>query len=571
MASVTFENWASPNSIASSISMLYDQWQGYRSVNKSKWEEIEAYVYATDTNGLAGGNSHDHTTHVPIVSSIKDELEAIMYGVIIPHEDFLSWKPYSAEAAVKDVRHKVLAYVKNRHSLNGFEKTFRKLIQDLVIYGNAFVKVEHVDETDNNGVGYVGPKPKRISPYDIVFDPTRSSFEKTPKILRSKMTVGEFLDWADTLPERDEEVVQGVLERRRSFGTLSKTEKHKSNQYTPDGFTNMEAYYHSGLVEVLMFYGDILDAETGEYKKNRCILVVDRVAMLMDDECPNPNIYKGSWSEKPDNLWSQGPLDKIIGLNYQINHRENSKSDALDRYIYPDKVFVGDVEEVYNEETGQTYYLAPEGGGVSDITPDTTVLTADMHQDRLMQTARLAAGLPPQLMGFRTPGEKTAFEVQNLDDAALRKFLHKAAQFEMDLLEPAVSAEVSLGAENYKSVYKAITSDDEGLPILVEVTQDDLRSNGKLVPIGARRFARQNQQMAMLNQLSNTRLYEIVQTHLDTYKLTKVVEELGGFDKFEFIEKFVGIHDAAEAEFEASVAQQNLVSKLEQPSLDEMI
>lgn len=569
MASVTFMNWASPNSIATHISMLYDQWQGYRTVNRDKWTEIESYLFATDTTSLEGGKAHDHTTHIPIVAEIKEELEAIMYSTILPHEDFLSWRPYTVEAAAKDVRYKVLAYLRNRHSLNDFEKTFRKLIQDLVIYGNCFVKVEYVNETEN-GVGYVGPKPKRISPYDIVFDPTRSSFTKTPKIIRSMMSLGEFIEWAEMYPESSAEVIQDVVSRRASFGTLQKTERNKANQYTPDGFTNIEAYYSSGLVEVLMFYGDVWDKEAGSYTKNRCVAVVDRVSMLFDVEEKQPHIYKASWSEKPDNLWSQGPLDKIVGLNYQINHRENSKSDALDRYIFPDKVFVGDVEEVYNEETGQTYYLAPEGGGVTDITPDTTVLTADMHQERLKAEARSAAGLPPQLMGFRTPGEKTAFEVQQLDDAALRKFLHKAAQFEMDLLEPVVRSELLLGAENYTSIIQAITSNDEGLPVVMSITKDDLMSNGKLVPVGARRFARQNQQMMMLNQMANSNIYGIIQNHINSYAVAKVVEELGGFDSFEFIEKYVGIRDQSEAQFEAALAEQELVAKLDQPGLNEM-
>jgi len=569
MASVTFMNWASPNSVATHISMLYDQWQGYRAVNRDKWTEIEGYIFATDTTSLEGGKAHDHTTHIPVVSEIKEELEAIMYSTILPHEDFLSWKPYTPEAATKQVRHKVLAYLKNRHALNNFEKVFRKLIQDLVIYGNAFVKVEYVDETEE-GVGYVGPKPKRISPYDIVFDPTRSDFTKTPKIIRSMMTLGEFVEWAERQPSPDEQVIRDVVERRASFGTIQKTERNKSNQYTPDGFTSIEAYYTSGLVEVLMFYGDVWDKSTGAFTKNRCVAVIDRVAQLFDVEERQPHIYKASWSEKPDNLWSQGPLDKIVGLNYQINHRENSKSDALDRYIYPDKQFVGDVEEVYNEETGQTYYLCPEGGGVSDITPDTTVLTADMHQERLKAAARSAAGLPPQLMGFRTPGEKTAFEVQQLDDAALRKFLHKAAQFEMDLLEPVVRSELLLGAENYSSIIQAISTNDEGLPMVLSITKADLLSNGKLVPVGARRYARQNQQMVMLNTLANSNLFAVVQNHIDSFKVAKVVEELGGFDSFEFFEKYIGIKDQAEAQFEAMLQEQQLVSQLEQPGLGEL-
>ena len=569
MASVSFVNWARPNSVATYVSGLYDSYQSYRTMNRSKWEELESYLFATDTTSLKGGSAHDHTTHIPVIADLKEELEAIMYAAVLPHDDFLHWTPFTLDAAAKQVRTKVKAYIKNRHSLNGFDKTFRKLLQDLVIYGNCFTQVVYVDER-LNGVGYVGPKPVRISPYDIVFDPTRSEFAKTPKIVRAVMTMGEFLKFAESVPELNPEVIQQMKDRRTTVTALSRTELNKGNQYTPDGFTDMMAYYKSGVVEVLTFYGDVYDEETQELRGNRCAIVVDRVALLTEYEEAYPNIFKGSWAEKPDSLWSQGPLDKVVGLNYQINHRENSKSDALDRFIYPDKVYIGDVEEIYDENTGQTKYLAPEGGGVQDLVPDTTVLTADMHQDKLMMYARAAAGLPPQLMGFRTPGEKTAFEVQNLDDAALRKFLHKAAQFEMELLEPVVRAEIMIGNENFSSVIQALSNDEDGIPMMLSITKEDLSANGKLVPVGARRFARQNQQIQAINMLANSNLGQLIGQHINTFNLARVVEELGAFDDFQFIDKFAAITEQGEAQFEQAMAEQNLVRQLEQPGLDEM-
>jgi hypothetical protein len=571
MATITFEYWAKPNKIATMITDRYSQFQMYRTTNRDKWTELESYLYATDTTSLDGGSAHDHTTHIPILASLKEELEAIVYSAVMPHEEFLGWRPYDREANSIAVRRKVLEYVRNRHVLNDFERTLRKLIQDLVMYGICFSKVCYVDERVN-GVGYVGPKPVRISPYDIVFDPTRTDFKSTPKILRQLLSVGEFIDMAQSIPhEIDQSVVERVIDRRGSYTSLSKTELNKAKQYTPDGFTNMEAYYMSSMVEVLWFYGDVFDSDTKQYRKNRCAVVVDRVDLLVEYEEPNPRIFKGSWAEKPDNLWSQGPLDKVVGLNYQINHRENSKSDALDRYIHPDKVFMGDVEEVYNESTGQTIYLAPEGGGVRDLVPDTTVLTADLHQDRLMQHARTAAGLPPQLMGFRTPGEKTLGEVQNLDDAALRKFLHKAEQLELDLLEPMVKAEIDIGRENFHSVIEAISTDEEGMPILLSITKADLSANGKLVPMGARRFKRQNQQMTMLNLLANSNLGNLTAAHLKTFNLAQAVEELGGFAQFELYEKHGAMIEQADAEVTMAALQQQTVNTVSQPSAVEVV
>lgn len=569
MAAMTFVNWANPSSIATMISGKYDVFQSYRERNRAKWSELEAYLFATDTTSLEGGDRFDHTTHIPMVAQLKEELEAIMYAAVLPHEDFLSWRPYDLEADTLRIRRAVLAYINNRHTLNNFEKTFRKLIQDLVMYGNCFSQVVFVDERDTNGIGYVGPKPLRISPYDIVFDPTATDFTKTPKIIRTMMNIGDFLKWVDTLDNVDSEVIESVKRRRATFASISRTENNKNKQYLPDGFTDMQAYYASGMVEVLRYYGDVYDEETQELRRSRYVVVVDRVDCLMDEEEPHDNIFKASWAEKPDSLWSQGPLDKIVGINYQINHRENSKSDALDRFIYPDKVFMGDVEEVYREDTGQTYYLAPEGGGVRDIVPDTTVLTADMHQDRLMNHARLAAGLPPQIMGFRTPGEKTLGEVERLDDAALRKFLHKAAQFELDLLEPVITAEIRIGQEYFNAAIKLSVEDEQGLPTIVEVTEEDLKANGRLVPIGARRFARQNQQMSMIHTLANSNLGNIIGQHLDTFHLARAVEELGGFGKYEFVDRFAMVKEQADAMREQQLQEQMMVDELSEPGLME--
>lgn len=570
MSSLNFMSWARPDKIATQISALYDTYQQYRATNRSMWQETEGYLYATDTAALEGGSAHDHTTHIPLVAMIKEELEAILYSAVLPHEEFLGWRPYDSDASSIETRQRVLAYLRNRHVLNGFEKTMRKLVQDLVMYGNCFAKVCYVDER-KNGVGYVGPKPIRISPYDIVFDPTVTDFAKTPKIISQIVSIGEFITLANTLPQGvNPEVVQRVLERRSTYRSLSRTEINKSNQYTPDGFTNMESYYASQKVELLWFYGDVFDEENQEVRPSRCAIVVDRVNLLAEFEELDCRIYKGSWSEKPDNLWSQGPLDKIVGMNFQINHRENSKADALDRYIHPDKEFRGDVEEVYNESTGQTYYLAPEGGGVRDLVPDTTVLTADLHQDRLMQQARAAAGLPPQLMGFRTPGEKTLGEVQQLDDAALRKFLHKAEQLELDLIEPIVSAEIDIGRQNFHSVLEAVSTDDAGIPILVQVTKADLSANGKLVPMGARRFKRQNQQMSMIQLLANSNLAGLTQAHLKPYALAKAIETLGGFDQFNLYEKFGAVFEQQELQVMQAAAERQTVNMVSQPGLDEI-
>lgn len=570
MSSLNFKDSEDKDLLASTVVYQYEKWQGFKDTAMSQWEEIEAYLYATDTTSL--NDAFDHTTHIPVLAEIKEDLEAIMYSTILPHQDWLGWRPDDFEAATIDKRDKALAYINNRHNLNGFRRTVRKLVHDFITYGNAIVMTVHVDERPvapdgTRGSGYYGPKPRRISPYDFVFDPTVEDFKDSPKIVRETISIGEFLKRAEQYQWRTE-AIQRVLERRSATTELSSTDTHKDKQYVPDGFNSYEAYMSSGKVDILWYYGDIFDESTKELKEKRCVGVVDREDLLFDEYNPRDTFRLAGWGLRPDNLWSQSPLAKIVGINYQIDHRENAKSTAIDKFIYPDRILSGDVEEVYDDVTGQTRYIASEGGNVSDISPDASVLQFDTQIDRLTAQARNAARLPQQLSGFKTAGEKTLGEVQMLNEGAFRGFIHKAEQFELDLLEPMISDEIELGATYFDELLVAPMDSDEGIQY-IDITQDDLRSNGKLIPYGARRFARDLQQLSTLQQLGNSNLMQLMAQHIVPFKLAQTIERLGGFKKFEFIEKFGALEEQSEQQNFQNAQETVQQDRLENPSLQE--
>src|SRR5690606_39402894 len=70
------------------------------------------------------------------------------------------------------------------------------------------------------------------------------------------------------------------------------------------------------------------------------------------------------------------------------------------------------------------------------------------------------AGSPKEAMGFRTPGEKTAYEVQRLENAASRVFQNKIAQFEEQVIEPLLNAMLVLAQENLSEVTIRILDDE---------------------------------------------------------------------------------------------------------------
>ena len=571
---ISFRDWANPDTKASHVAFKYSEWQSYKNSAMERWKETEAYIYATDTSTIPGGNVFDHTTHIPLVHELREELISIMYGTILPNDDFLGWQAFDKDANTVLKRNKALAFIKNRHALNGFRKVIDKLITDVIDYGICFVQVQYVDKSTYSSTdktvksGYAGPILRRFSPYDFVMDPTADSFESTTKIVRTLISLGEFISLAEQ-HNWDKEVVQSIIDKRGTYGTVDFTDNKKNMQYTPDGFTNIEAYYQSGMVEVLYFYGDVFDEYESKVHPNRCAVVVDRCRTLSDTECLDPMIYSASWKPKQDNLWAQGALDQVIGMNFQINHRENALSTSIDRFIFPDRVQVGDVEISYDESTGRTDYLAPEGGGVQDLAPDASVLSYDNQIEKLTMKARMAVGLPGSLQGFRSPGEKTAFEVQSLADGAFRSFIHKAERFEMDVLEPAINAELKIGRDNIASVIQVQAVTADGLPTFMDITQEDLTSNGKLVPWGARRFALQNKQLSMITTLANSNLGNLIGKHMNTMHLAKVVENLGGLGEFEMFQPFAAIEEEFEQQQLINTAQQMNEQNLARPTLEE--
>ena len=569
-------NYSNKSALAADISMYKHEWNSARSSACDMWAEIDSYIHATDTSMLEGGEFFDHKTFIPIISEIHEDLIAIIFSTVFPHEDWLSWKGYDAKAIATEKRRKLISMIKQVHALNGFSTTFRKVIDDLVRYGNCFTKVNFVNETETEDgetvSGYLGPKPIRISPYDIVFNPTAPEFSKTPKIITSLLPTGEFKEFVESLGEKNELSSESLsqLLSRRAGGSTDNSDRYKDQQYIPAGFGTVKEYYTSGMIELLWFYGDVYDEDTQDVHKGRCIISVDGDTIIYDGFEPKSKIFKGSWKPRPDNLWSQGPLDNLLGISYMINHRENSKNDSIDKFANPDRAYVGDVEEIYDEVTGQTKYIMPEGGSVQDIVPDATVLTYDNQIQMHVEMARRAARIPQQLSGFKTSGEKTAFEVQNLNDGAFRGFINKAMQFEEDVIEPCVTAELRVAKENFSTVISVLEEDEEGIISVLEVTEEDLSSNGKLIPFGARRFSRNLQQLAGLQNLTQGPMYQILGKHFNTYDLARVWESLNGFENYQVIKKFAAIDEAMEEQEATMLAQQEMEQNMSQPSPIEM-
>ena len=443
-----------------------------------------------------------------------------------------------------------------------------RLLYDYIDYGNAICDIEYVHESHLDPQskemidGYVGPRLVRISPFDIVFNPTAPSFEESPKITRTIKTMGEIMEQAETKPELkySKEVLAHAQEVRRRIASHGRSDNLKTEGYQMDGFDSIHDYYESGYVEILEFQGTLHD-ESGKLHRDRLITIIDRTLVVRDE--PNPRWNGGdgmshvAWRMRPDNLYGMGPLDNLVGMQYRIDHLENIKADLFDLIAHPPLKIKGNVEAF--DWAPFVQIILGDDGDVEILKVDTTALQADNMIAILEQKMEEFAGAPREAMGIRSPGEKTAFEVQKLDDAAGRIFQEKIRQFEEFVMEPALNnmLESARRNMNQKDIVRTI-DDDFGVVRFIDITKDDISSEGKLRAKGAQHFAARNLLIQNLSAVFNGPLGDIIAPHISSIKLAKMVEEAFGWQKFDLVSSNIAVREQQQLLREQNTAQDQL-------------
>lgn len=576
--SVDLQQVQNEDALAKEIGNLWTAWDIARTTVKAAWQETTSFVYATSTRdtsnegvgGEDGEGGWSHSTHLPKITQIYDNLGANYMSALMPHEDVVSFMGFSQDAVVRETRKRVEAYIKTKHRLSKFRTTLQDIVNDYILYGNCFAQVYYVNESTSiagiMNAAYSGPRVRRISPYDIVFNPLATTFERSPKIVRSVKTLGELLREVEESPDEGKYYANGIkewLKFRKSITGLTSEDIDKYVSLNISGFGSASSYFNSGNVEILELYGDIFDKENGELLKNHIITVVDRKYIIRKEPVETwsgfPHLFHAGWRTRPDNLWSMGPLDNLVGAQYLINHLENSRADAFDQYLFPTRVIVGDVQEdgVQPGVPGGAYRIPTGEGSVSNLAPDTTVLNADMQIANKMQQMEEFAGSPKEASGFRSPGEKTAFEVNNMLQSAGRIFQHRLFHFEEEFLERIYNAELEVAKKNLnKADLIRVYDDEEDVVMFEEIIPSDLVVEGKLIPTGARSYVRKQQLTQNLMSLQQAIATDpMLGQHFPSIKLANAWEELLGIEDLGVMEPWGRIREQAEGAREQLLAQ----------------
>ena len=560
-------------------------WYQARSVWQAVCTEVTQYLEATDTKGTTNVSSgFSHTTNRPKLAQIYDNLMANYKPGLMPTRDWMSWEGEDLDAVNITNRKLIEGFLKTKHRISGFSRVIDELLDDWIRCGNCFVGVEYENnfslDTKRAKItrGYKGPKAFRIDPLDIVFNPTSTSFENAPKILRSTYGLADLERKAATIGEPHKQKYLKTLQKLKEDRTWAYSngqggpmtlkgpgteELNKYYQYTYSGFGSYVQYLQSSMIEILEFYGDMYNSATGEYEPDRHVVIADRRYVVLNEPTPTwngkPHIYHVGWRKRYNNLWAMGPLEGLLGMQYRINHLENLKADAFDQMVDADTVLIGDVEIDYTE-SGSKEYTVSEQGDVKRIPPDTTILSADMQIAELESAMDLFAGSPREAAGFRTPGEKTKFEVSQLMTAGGKIFQHKLERFEEYLLEPVLNAEIEVTrqAGEYQDTIELLDP-ETGVKLFETITADDLYMNGKFIPVGARHYSKQQQLAQDARDLMGIVIQdqEMLQ-HFPSAKMAQLFEELMGFDRYQLYQKFGRIYERADAQRIQSVAIKQL-------------
>lgn len=574
-----------PDNMAQSIARDYVSWNMARNEVVTNWAETRSYIYATDTTKTTNSKlPWKNKTTTPKLTQIRENLYANYYATMFGNRNWLAWEA-GDEASDKLEKRKIIEdYMYWVVDQPEFYKEIQKLLLDYIDTGNPFVTAGWKDETieEKEGKikrGYRGPVPVRISPLDIVFNPIATSFDASPKIVRSLITLGELKD----MVERKFAYPNQAVDSKKIFDYLRNFRQHaqsatagagdlseKDRYLMVDGFTSYRHYLESDFVEVLTFYGDAYDKINDKLYKNHIITVVDRHKII--SARPNPSMFGTSgihhcgWRPRQDNLWAQGPLDNLVGMQYRIDHIENLKADCFDLMAFPPVEVKGYVSD-FTWQPMEKIYVGDEGS-VRPFPPDVRILQANTEIADLMAKMEEMAGAPKEAMGFRNPGEKTKYEVQRLENAYSRIFHSKVAQFEQFELEPLLNDMLALAVQNMQSSEVPSFDPEYGVTSFSTITAEDLAGVGRIRAIGARHFAQEAEVVQNLNQMFNSPLGAdpAVMQHWSTIALSQMLERMFKIEKYRIVKPYVRLAEMADSQKRANSLQEQVAMETTQPS-----
>ena len=567
-----------PDSLAYELANTYVDWEVRRASWVKSKEEIQRYLFATDTTSTSNSKlPWKNKTTTPKLTQIRDNLFANYMAAVFPKRKWLYWEAHDKKSGQKEKKEAARNYIAHCIDQPQFKSVIRRMALDFIDYGNIFGCVEWIDNRqtlpDGTKAGFTGPMPRRLSPMDIVFNPVAENFEDAPKIIRSLITIGELAKMIDgySSPDIDAKKVFDYVINLRNQVSQHVGSFHTKNTFLNiAGFSDYLGYLNSNYVEMLTCYGDYYDVHNKKFYQNAVVTIVDRhkIISIKTDESKlgGTQIFHTGWRIRQDSPWAMGPLDNLVGLQYRVDHLENLKADAFDLMVAPVTKVKGLVEDFKWEPFGRIY--VGDDGDVEVFPPNAEVLKANLEIQYLMSLMEEMAGSPKEAAGFRTPGEKTAYEVQRLENAANRIFFNKIIQFE-EFIEKLLNAMLEEARRKIDSQTLIRILDDElSVESFMTIMPEDLISSGRIKPIAARNFAERTERVQNLTNFyaSAVGADPSVQAHFSSIKVAKMIEDLLDLQDYELVVPFIRLSEQAEAQKLSNASEEQTMMAAQQPA-----
>jgi len=562
------------------IANQWMEWDMLRAIWKQEREEIGRYLFATDTTETSNASlPWKNKTTIPKLCQIRDNLYANYMKTLFPKRKWMMWEAFDKMSNAKVKREAIEAYMSHAVDRSGFQTEVGKLVLDWIDYGNCFAMPEwrdgRIEQKSKDQMGYVGPSIRRINPMDIVFNPVATDIRSSPKIIRSLVSMGEVKKELESLTTDDnresiEELWNYLREYRQTAANFPGEAEIKDALYNVDGFTNFQSYLKSNYCEILTFYGDIYDYQNDEFLENYVIKVVDRHKII--DKRPNDSvfgtaqIYHVGWRIRQDNLWAMGPLDNLIGMQYRLDHIENLKADLFDLTAFPPIHIKGVVEDFEWGPFARIY--SDVDGDVKPLWADAQALNANLELANLAQTMEEMAGAPKEAMGFRTPGEKTMYEVQRLENAAGRIFQSKTELFETEIIEPALAGMLELAKRKLPPSEIAVLDPEYKTTFFLELSAADITGNGRIKPVAARHFAEKAEKVQNVTNWFNTPVGQDPQVlvHISGLAVANMMEDLLDLEGYNLVQENIRLQEQADTQRLANAQTEDIMMEAQTPS-----
>jgi hypothetical protein len=142
------EDFLRPDQLACRISEYFLDWDGFRTEKVREWEEIQRYIFATDTTKTSNAKlPWSNKTTIPKLCQIRDNLHANYLAAMFPRRKWLTWEGASQDAESVDKKRAIESYMAWVIDRPEFYFEMTKIVLDYIDYGNCFAMPEWVDKT----------------------------------------------------------------------------------------------------------------------------------------------------------------------------------------------------------------------------------------------------------------------------------------------------------------------------------------------------------------------------------------------------------------------------------------